>query len=196
MLSVAAVVVVLALASSSSAINVVPHVNTTAYLGRWYQVYSDAIVSSWFERGGVCTTADYGLNGANNISVYNSQLQNGPTGEHRVITGYAFRPNPSIEGKLEVHFDFHVDGEYWIVDLGPQNYTGLAVCNPCYDYAVVTDSLQVSLFVLTRDVSKFAKVYEQQVLADLKAQGFTKEYNTPKATFQSPQCQYPPIPSF
>jgi hypothetical protein len=40
------------------ALPTVPKLNTTKYLGRWYQMYEDLIVKEWFERKGFCDTAD------------------------------------------------------------------------------------------------------------------------------------------
>lgn len=37
----------------------VPSLNTTAYLGRWYQMYASLIPNVTFERNGLCVTADY-----------------------------------------------------------------------------------------------------------------------------------------
>lgn len=37
----------------------VPSLNTTAYLGRWFQMYTSLIPNVTFERNSYCVTADY-----------------------------------------------------------------------------------------------------------------------------------------
>jgi len=196
MASAVSAVLLLALVGSVFSIDVVPHVNTTAYLGRWYQMYANVLVYDSFERNAVCATADYGIYGANNVSVFNAERVKVPTGAESVIHGYAFRPDTSVDAKLLVHFFGHVNGEYWIVDIGPQTFYGDRDCAPCYEYSVVTDSHQLSLFVLARDPVAFKTNYQAKILTDLKNLGFTKFYNAPKETLQNSECEYPPKPSF
>merc|ERR1712170_333793 len=58
--------------------------------------------------------------------------------------------------KLKVFFGGSpVGAPYWIVKLGP-------VVNGQYDYAVVTDGLKASLFVLARDVDTFNEKYDAE----------------------------------
>jgi hypothetical protein len=69
----------------------VPALNTTAYLGRWYQVYSDLIVEATFENASYCDTADYGLYPNGTISVLNRERQYGVDGlERRGRAGSAY----------------------------------------------------------------------------------------------------------
>jgi lipocalin len=48
-----------------------------------------------------------------------------------------------------------------------------------YEYAIVSDNQGYSLFVLTRDVDRFFKYYNEDVLVSLKEFGFDKKYNSP-----------------
>ena len=73
----------------------------------------------------------------------------------------------------------------WVVQLGPPTYTG-----GLYQYSVVSDYLLYSLFVLARNVTDFKVTYEEQVLAKLKEQGFTKFFDKPKETYQGKDCVY------
>jgi hypothetical protein len=75
--------------ASSAVAHTVPALNMTAYLGRWFQVYSDLIVEATFENASYCDTADYGLNTNGTISVLNRERQYGPQGPERVINGWA-----------------------------------------------------------------------------------------------------------
>jgi lipocalin len=75
-------------------------------------------------------------------------------------------------------------GADWVVALGPavgpQNL---------YDWAVVSDGLEVSLFVLARNVTKFEQVYQEQVYETLSGLGYNKTWNTPLPTRQA-GCVY------
>ncbi len=80
---------------------------------------------------------------------------------------------------------------YWVLDLGPQTYEGVnCIYPPCYQYAVVSDNLEASLFVLARDVDYYNANYDAKLLATLKSQGFTRIYNKPIQTYQKKDCVY------
>ena len=64
------------------------------------------------------------------------------------------------------------EAPYWVIELGPI-YDGM------YDYSIVSDNVQLSLFVLTRNVSRFYKEYDETVLVSLDDFGFNKFYNEP-----------------
>ncbi|EGD83177.1 hypothetical protein PTSG_03808 [Salpingoeca rosetta] len=196
---VAAVVVLGTSMHATEAIDVVPNLNVTAYLGRWYQIADDFSSAATFEKGAWCVAADYGLRSDGKISVFNQQRTGSATGPPGNIKGYAYAPNPSIPAKLKVHFDVApIDGPYWIVAVGPRVPTGNAICDPCYDYAIVTDEAKISLFVLTRDVNRYYAKYNETVTNFLDTNGFNKPWNRPIYTNQPPQCTYspPPPPSF
>lgn len=57
------------------------------------------------------------------------------------------------------------------MSLGPQTSTIEGICSPCYDYAIVSDGLEASLFVLARNVTQFNEVYDAKVLQELKTLG-------------------------
>ena len=67
---------------------------------------------------------------------------------------------------------------YWVLELGP-------IVEDQYDYSIVSDNKAISLFVLTRDVDRFYKLYQEQVDASLKDFGFTKAYNKPEIMNQT-----------
>merc|ERR1712026_523637 len=139
----------------------------TAYLGRWYQTYASSTVKNTFEAGGNCVTADYGaVEGRSDvITVKNSNLALGlPVS----ISGYAIA-NPSQAGEFQVGLGPIVDGKY--------------------DYALVSDPKQATLYVLVRDVDRFKKQYESDVLDSLTKLGFTSTSNKPLATRQD-GCKY------
>lgn len=190
-----AVLALLACTSPANAIDVVPNLNVTAYLGRWYQIADDFSSASTFEKDAWCVAADYGLRSDGKISVFNQQRDGSATGPRGNITGYAYNPDPNVAAKLKVHFDVApIDGPYWIVDVGPRVPTGQSICDPCYDYAIVTDEAEISLFVLTRDVQRFNNKYNATVTSFLQNHGFNKPWNRPIYTPQPASCTYNPAP--
>ena len=156
----------------------VPSVNTTAYLGRWYQVYSDLIVEATFENASYCDTADYGLYPNGTISVLNRERQYGVDGPEREIFGWA--AESAVPGQLTVHLQTTGFGApYWIYELGPQTYN-----DSLYEYSIVSDPLKATLFVLARNVSEFYERWNANVSATLSALGFTGFFNSPLMTTQ------------
>jgi lipocalin len=92
-------------------------------------------------------------------------------GPLRSINGYAVRTEEP--GKLQVFFpNSDSPGSYWIVALGP-------VVDRQYQWAVVSDNRQVTLFVLARDPTTFKDVYEAQALERIGELGFTTFFNRP-----------------
>lgn len=158
----------------------VPTVNQSAYLGRWYQVYSDLAVEATFENSSYCDTADYGLYPNGSISVLNRERQYSVTGPERVIYGWAAAENPAQPGQLTVNLQTtEFPAPYWIYQLGPETYNGSQ-----YEYSIVSDPFKLTLFVLARNLTEFAVFWQQQVLEWLTSNGFTRFLNTPLATVQ------------
>lgn len=161
------------------------------YLGRWYQMYANLFVFSTFERDNECVTADYGLNLNGSISVENNARLGGPgSNKTDVINGYAFIPDPKDPAKILVNFPSVPGpaGEYWITKIGPKEET--FPNTPLYQYAVVTDSGRVSLFVLARDPEDFNARFKDEVLQYLDNDGFTKVLNRPVETVHNSECRY------
>jgi lipocalin len=167
-------------------INTVTELDLNKYQGRWYQMYGNKFDQT-FQKNGNCITADYTIIPNNsNISVLNSEYS--LTNQLEQITGYAYyrsdvnsKLNP---GELTVHLDgVNFDSPYWIIEIGPEY-------NNYYDWAIVSDPLKISLFVLARDVNRFYDIYDQEIM-DL----LTKyEYDNIIKT-QHINCNYVPIPN-
>jgi lipocalin len=168
----------------------VQDLDASAYLGRWYQTYASSTVTYTFEAGGECVTADYGaVDGRNDvITVRNSNLVLGlPVS----IGGYAVS-NPQQTGEFEVTLGPFADPKN-AKDFGSTNYLvfGLGpIVDGHYDYALVSEPKKNSLYVLTRDVSRFREQHEASVLQRLEELGFTSALNKPLATRQDDQCKY------
>ncbi|XP_072023731.1 uncharacterized protein [Amphiura filiformis] len=174
----------------------VSSVDLPNYLGRWYQMYANRFVFSTFERDNVCVTADYGLNLDGTVSVENNARLGSPESENStVINGFAYMPDPKEPAKLAVIFPSvgGPPGEYWIIKLGPLEESYPSV--PLYQYAVVTDSNRLTLFVLARNVQEFNARFKDEVLSFIEEEGFTRFYNAPKQTVQTPDCKYAGVPS-
>merc|ERR1712113_815297 len=155
----------------------VSDLQATAYLGRWYQTYASSTVKNTFEAGGNCVTADYGaVEGRSDvITVKSSNLALGlPVS----ISGYAIA-NPSQAGEFQVNLGPFANPSkpspfsstnYLVFGLGP-------IVDGKYDYALVSDPKQATLYVLVRDVARFRDQHEADVLKRLEAEGFSTEDN-------------------
>merc|ERR1712137_381810 len=163
----------------------VPARDVDKYLGRWYQMYASASVVTLWEAGAVCVTADYekATDGSGTVTVLNSErINNGSVGTLKVIHGYAKLSNEP--GKLTVHLEgVPLNAAYWVLKLGP-------VVNDLYEYAIVSDNLRGTLFVLARDPDVFLRDYDAEVKTFLSDDGFTSFYNRPISTYHGKDCAY------
>ncbi|KAJ8038044.1 Lazarillo protein [Holothuria leucospilota] len=164
----------------------VPNLRPECYVGRWYQMYTNF----WSNLAAslpnpTCVTADYGAISATNVTVYNA-FYDLETQEGDYISGYAFIPDVNDPGKLRVSLEgVPVFGFYWIFKLGPI-YRGL------YEYSLVTDNVDRTLFILARDPERFRQMYEAEVLEYVRLIGFTDERRAPEEVPHTAGCIYPP----
>ena len=140
------------------------------------------------QKNSFCDTAFYGDNGDGTISVHNYATLDSPSGSAYTIDGYAYQTNPTSEpGQLNVVFQsddaFPFPAPYWILELGPINADGL------YDYAIVSDSFSLFLFVLARDVTTYNAKYRSSVSKTLIELGFTG-IKAPIESYQKSDCVY------
>lgn len=157
------------------------------YLGLWYQMASDEVVYATFEKDAYCATAVYGDNGDGTISVHNYATIGGASGTTYLIDGYGYQPNPAEPGKLMVSLSgpdaSPVPAPYWILELGPIN------SNSLYDYAIVSDNIASTLFVLARDVNTYNTQYREGVSKRLTELGFVGR-KAPIDMYQGTDCVY------
>jgi len=166
-----------------------PNTNTVAsldipkYMGLWYQMYGNSFTSLTSGTGYSCATALYKLDSTTGkIVVHNYEL--GKDGKPKTIDGYATQPDASVPGQLKLHLDgVPVDGPYYILALGP-------IVGGVYQWAVVSDPMGASLFILARNVATFQSTYQDQVLSLVKGLGFTSFINKPVAVPQPSTCVY------
>ncbi len=139
------------------------------YSGKWYQVYQDKF-NKLFQGNGRCSTATYSIVDSNNVSVFNEQIN--MKNEYDTIKGNAYYKNDDCCGYLTVLLEGTPEAPYWVLELGP-------VVDEFYDYSIVSDNKALSLYVLTRNVERFYKLYNDKVLISLEEFGFTKSFNSP-----------------
>ena len=144
------------------------------YMGKWYQVYKDNF-DNLFQKNGICSTAEYSLSEDNIVQVLNTQITNN---KYDSISGIAYYNEDDCCGYLTVELKDQSPAPYWVLEVGP-------IVDGLYDYSIVSDNNAISLFVLTRDVERFYKVYQDQVDKSLKEFGFTKIYNKPEIMNQT-----------
>ena len=147
----------------------VDELNITLYTGKWYQVYEDNF-DKLFEHRGRCATAEYHLLDDGNVSVYNEQLD--PDDSVDSITGVAYYDEGDCCGYLTVQLGTMLPAPYWVLELGP-------IMDDGYQYSIVSDNMGISLFVLTRNVSKFYLDYNATVMKSLYGFGFIRPLNKP-----------------
>lgn len=170
---------------NSSSIKTVDNLDLLKYQGRWYQMYGNNY-DQLFEKFSSCITADYTLVPNGNVSVVNSQYEKLKGIEQ--IEGYAYYKytiDPKeFPGQLTVHLNgVPHDAPYWVYNLGPENPSN----NGYYDWAIVSDPMKLSLFVLARDVDTYYIKYDDEVLSILKSYGFNNLVNVTHE-----DCKYAP----
>jgi apolipoprotein D and lipocalin family protein len=116
--------------------SVVPYVDLTRYVGFWYEI---ARYPTPFQANCASSTANYTARSDGTIGVLNTCLA-ADGSVVSTIEGSASVVDPTTNAKLKVTFpSVPIPGDYWIIDLGPN-----------YEYAVVSDPLRLTLFILSR----------------------------------------------
>ncbi len=153
----------------------VDELDLNKYVGKWYETYGNDF-DKIFQGNGKCSTAKYELLDNGKVSVLNKQLDKNDNLDE--ITGYAYYKEGDGGGYLTVSLKGTPEAPYWVLELGP-------VFEGYYDYSIVSDDKALSLFVLTRDVDRFYKLYDTIVLDSLKELGFDKKFNSPQTMNQT-----------
>lgn len=155
----------------------VPFVDINRYMGLWYQISANPTP---FSGDLVGVTADYTLLDDGSVRVYNSGFKGTLDGEFEDIIGRAEVVDKNTNSKLKVTFP-------GAPDLPFPNYLIVVLDEVDYQYAVVTDPLQQTLFVLSRTPQMDEDLY-QDILADLESQGIKtdKLVLTPQRPAETP----------
>jgi apolipoprotein D and lipocalin family protein len=146
---------------------VVPSVELSRYLGKWYEI---AHYPTFFQAGCASSIAEYSLNADGTVGVFNSCLA-GDGSVVETIQGTARVIDPVTNAKLVVTFPVApFPGPYWIIDLGEN-----------YEYAVVGDPTRVSLFILSR-----TPTLEQGVLDGILGRLVEQGYDPARLIYDTP----------
>jgi len=139
-------------------LEVVPHVDLSKYLGKWYEL---AHLPFKFEEGCDETTATYTLldNGA--VSVLNECMKKGKVKRAR---GKAKIVDKTTNAKLKVTFFWPFYGDYWIIKLGEY-----------YEYAVVGTPDRKYLWILSRKPEMDNALFSE-LTQFAKSQGFDVDH--------------------
>lgn len=128
------------------------NVEVTKYIGKWYAISS---LPQFFTRNCLAQTADYDIINSQTISVLNTCLKvKGKT----TIKGQAVVTNAQTNAELEVTFNsfftrlFRVKGDYNIVKLDSD-----------YRYVMVASNNRKSLWIMSREKTMPAEVYDEYV---------------------------------
>ena len=143
--------------SKEATLQVVPDVDFSRYVGKWYEI---AHLPAWFQRD--CTgdtTATYSLRADGRITVLNEcRKVDGSMKSAKGVAKLANKNGPN--SKLKVTFFWPFYGDYWILDLDPE-----------YRWAVVGEPRRKYLWVLSREPEIDEAVYEE-IVTPVAKQGF------------------------
>ena len=141
-------------ASTPPPLAVVPRVDLSRYVGRWYEIAS---FPQRFQKGCVDSRADYRFRDDGDIDVLNSCLKDGKIDTAR---GKAWVVDTTTNAKLKVSFFWPFRGDYWIIELGKD-----------YEYAVVSAPSMRYLWILAREPKMDETLYAH-IIGRLKERGF------------------------
>lgn len=160
--------------ATASTIETLPHVDVGRYIGRWFQIARNPLP---FE--GDCACSQQTLTPtaiAGTVAVHNSCNDKTPLGPLREIRGTASVID-ATNSKLSVDFGFPRKGEYWIIAVGAN-----------YEYAVVTDSVGNSLYILSKTPQ-----LDPQLEAEARSAAARQVDTSKLLVTDQNQCVYPPL---
>ena len=150
--------------SGCKSVETVPFVEVERYMGLWYQI---SAYETSFNQGLVGVTAEYTLLEDGSVPVYNRGFEGSLEGPIDEILGNAVVVDEETNSRLKVSFPGVPNfpfANYLIVILEEENYS----------YAVVTDPLKYTLFVLSRTPQMNDATYAA-ILAELEEMGINTE---------------------
>lgn len=128
-------------------------VDLTRYMGKWYEIAS---FPNFFQRGCVCTTAQYTLEG-NKVQVLNQCYKDKKLTSAK---GIAWAMPGTNNSKLKVQFFWPFRGDYWILYLS-SDYSAAIVGSPKRQY----------LWILARKPQITNQLY-QKLIKIAQSKGF------------------------
>jgi len=112
-------------------LTLVPAVDVSRYLGRWYEV---ARFQHGFEKTVVGATAEYSLRGDGTIQVVNSGFQKDLDGKYTEVKAVAWVPDANRSSALKVKFFGLFTSDYLIFGLDQEGYSWALVGSDSRDY--------------------------------------------------------------
>src|SRR6185503_12231246 len=146
----------LALEGRKDELEVVPSVDLTRYVGRWYEI--SRLPNAFQKKCADTVTANYTMRANGKIEVINRCRK--VSGEYATAKGTAKIVEKKTNAKLKVTFFWPFYGDYWILDLGPN-----------YEYSVVGNRSRKYLWILSRTPQIDEGLY-QRLLANMQRKGF------------------------
>lgn len=162
------------LLSACAKIETVPNVDVERYMGLWYQI---SAYETSFNKDLVGVTAEYTLLADGTVQVYNKGYLETLDGTLDEILGNAVVVDETTNSRLKVSFP-GVPNFPWA------NYLIVILDSEDYQYAVVTDPLKYTLFVLSRTPRMEPELYTD-ILNQLETAGINtgKLLLTPQPEF-------------
>jgi len=145
---------------SACGVETVSYVDIQRYMGLWYQIAANP---AFFNEGLVGVTAEYSLNDDGSVKVINTGYVGSLDGEIDQIEGTAEVVDTVTNASLKVSFPGQPDLPF-------PNYLIVILDEVDYQYAVVTDPLTTTLFVLSRTAQMDETLY-QNIVSELEAMG-------------------------
>jgi lipocalin len=178
----------------------VDDVDLQAFSGVYFQTHASSIPLATYEKDKYCITANYGNPGKSSfLGIFedvttftveyngNKGSPQGEQGDGMHALSWQFDP-VKAPGKLVVT----ADDKFWsisqlrIIRVGP-----ISKRDGKYEYAVVTDAMGTSIFILARNPKKFREKYQVKLFEELEKIGFDKDWNRPYPTYQGYDCNFP-----
>jgi len=148
----------------------VSSVDLQRYAGTWYEMAS---FPTWFQKGCLCTTAEYAVRG-DYVEVKNSCRKGSATGELDVSTAKAWAVPGTGNSQMKVQFFWPFKGDYWIIALD-ENYQWALVGHPDREY----------LWILSRKPRMEESLYRELVeKAKKKGYDVTRLNRTDQSCFR------------
>lgn len=155
--SITAILILFPVICGAQPLTTVRYVDLNKYAGKWYEI---AAFPHRFQKGCLCTTAEYEVCDRGYVIVHNQCRKGGANGEVDEAWGKAFIQDKSTNAKLKVRFRWPISGKYWIIDLADD-----------YSYAVVGHPNRKYLWILSRSVKMDPVVY-RSIIDRAEKKGF------------------------
>ena len=157
------IVAILNLMKNPPNVKPVDNFNIDYYTGTWHQVY-DNLYNQIFLHNATCINHHYQKEFDTLVHITYKDLNDlmfNKNISYQKRSGLLKLSNDTSSGQLKLSMDDNlIDTDYFVTKLGP-------IVNDKYEYAIVTDSLELSLRVLARDKEKFLELYDEEVLEHL-----------------------------